>query len=86
MTILGVYKHDPLPKTYIDVTSVLELISWKLVDNTLILGGNISLNETIRIFQNVSKQNSKLLYLGKLADHIDLIANVPVRNVRNCFD
>ncbi|XP_049819047.1 uncharacterized protein LOC109599933 isoform X2 [Aethina tumida] len=80
-TARGVYKHDPLPKTYIDVTSVLELISWKLVDNTLILGGNISLNETIRIFQNVSKQNSKLLYLGKLADHIDLIANVPVRNI-----
>ncbi|XP_049819814.1 uncharacterized protein LOC109604513 isoform X2 [Aethina tumida] len=80
-TARGVYKHDPLPQTYLEVTSIKELTTWELVGNTLILGGNMSLNETLNIFNKVSTQNSKFKYLQKMARHIDLIANVPVRNV-----
>ncbi|CAH0550925.1 unnamed protein product [Brassicogethes aeneus] len=80
-TARGVYKNDPLPSTYIDITSVIELRSWKIQGPNLILGGNVTLNDAINIFQSISKQNTKFSYLSKLAKHIDLVANLPVRNI-----
>lgn len=79
---LGVYKHDPKPQTYIDICSIPELIIWNFENNTLVLGGNISLNRTLEIFREESIKNTNFLYLDKMADHIELMANVPVRNVR----
>lgn len=46
------------------------------------LGANMTLAETIKFFRKISTQNPLLYgYTGVLADHIELVANVPVRNV-----
>lgn len=42
----------------------------------------MSLTETMNLFYELAGKNPKFSYLKKLADHIDVIANVPVRNVR----
>nr|XP_023021560.1 indole-3-acetaldehyde oxidase-like [Leptinotarsa decemlineata] len=80
-TARGVYKNDPLPNTYIDVTGVVELINYSVDNNTLTLGGNISLTKAMDIFQEISSQKTQFSYLSVLRDHIDLIASVPVRNI-----
>lgn len=49
-------------------------------NNYLVLGGNTSLNMAIEIFQKYSTE-ARFKYLIQLAQHVDLIANVPVRNV-----
>jgi hypothetical protein len=48
---------------------------------TLTLGGNVSLNDCIKLFNSLSKKKSDYAYTAVLASHMDLIANVPVRNV-----
>lgn len=50
--------------------------------NLLVLGANMTLTKTIYLFNNLSTTNSEFAFLKKVAEHIDLIANVPVRNVR----
>ncbi|XP_074027296.1 uncharacterized protein isoform X2 [Leptinotarsa decemlineata] len=80
-TARGVYKHNGLPNIYIDVTSVLELITYSVDDDTLTLGGNLSLTKTMKIFKQISSQMKQFSYLSVLRDHIDLIASVPVRNI-----
>jgi xanthine dehydrogenase/oxidase len=67
-------------KVYIDVGDVAELKSLKTEPN-LVLGGNMSLTEAMATFNRISKENARYKYTKALADHIDLIANVPVRNV-----
>jgi hypothetical protein len=47
----------------------------------LILGANMSLTEAMALFYSISEDNPRYKYTRVLADHIDLIANVPVRNV-----
>nr|XP_018909624.1 PREDICTED: indole-3-acetaldehyde oxidase-like [Bemisia tabaci] len=66
---------------YIDINSVAELADWILQDNALILGANITLTKAMSIFESVSQKYPKFSYLRVFANHIDLIANVPVRNV-----
>lgn len=65
---------------YIDVGDVAELKSLKTEPN-LVLGGNMSLTEAMDTFYRISAENAGYKYTKVLADHIDLIANVPVRNV-----
>ena len=65
---------------YIDVGDVAELKSLTTEPN-LVLGGNMSLTEAMDTFNRISKENVRYKYTKALADHIDLIANVPVRNV-----
>ncbi|KAL3274970.1 hypothetical protein HHI36_019745 [Cryptolaemus montrouzieri] len=76
----GVYKL-PTPKHYIDIIEVKELISHEVNGDMLRLGGNMSLTNTMDLFNEMAKTNDKFAYLKTMADHIDLIANVPVRNV-----
>jgi len=66
-------------KVYIDVGDVAELKSLTTEPN-LVLGGNMSLTEAMDTFNRISKENARYKYTKVLADHIDLIANVPVRN------
>jgi xanthine dehydrogenase/oxidase len=68
------------PQIYIDVQDVPYLKSYS-TDPTLTLGGNMSLNDCLRLFKTVSKKKSNYTYTEVLARHIDLIASVPVRNV-----
>ncbi|XP_066250858.1 xanthine dehydrogenase/oxidase-like [Euwallacea similis] len=82
-TARGVYwlTEATTPEVYIDVTGVLELTTFMAQKDSLILGGNMSLTNTMEIFRNTSKKNSKFVYLDGLARHIDLVAHVPVRNI-----
>nr|XP_018909623.1 PREDICTED: xanthine dehydrogenase-like [Bemisia tabaci] len=66
---------------YIDINSVAELSDWILQDNALILGSNITLTKTMNIFERISQKYPRFSYLKVFADHIDLVANVPIRNV-----
>jgi xanthine dehydrogenase/oxidase len=68
------------PQIYIDVQDIPDLKSYS-TDATLTLGGNMSLNDCMKLFNTVSKKKSNYAYTEVLARHIDLIANVPVRNV-----
>jgi xanthine dehydrogenase/oxidase len=68
------------PQIYIDVQDIPELKSYS-TEPTLTLGGNVSLSDCIKLFNSLSKTNSSYAYTAVLARHIDLIANVPVRNV-----
>jgi hypothetical protein len=65
---------------YIDVGDVAELKSL-MTEPNLVLGGNMSLTEAMDTFYRISAENAGYKYTKALADHIDLIANVPVRNV-----
>lgn len=65
---------------FIDVTGVEALRSHSIGTAELVLGGNVSLTEAMEILTNASK-NHGFEYCKHLVHHIDLIANVPVRNV-----
>ncbi|GFG40150.1 hypothetical protein Cfor_02488, partial [Coptotermes formosanus] len=75
----GVYRVTEEIKVYIDVGDVAELKSLT-TEPSLILGGNMSLTEAMDTFYRISEENASYKYTKALADHIDLIANVPVRN------
>ncbi|XP_065224600.1 uncharacterized protein LOC135848592 [Planococcus citri] len=80
-TAQGAYRTEP-QDIYIDINGVYELHDYSLNSENLILGANISLNQTMKVMHEVASKNPKQFgYLKKLANHIDLIANVPVRNV-----
>ncbi|KAK9891885.1 hypothetical protein WA026_017370 [Henosepilachna vigintioctopunctata] len=79
-TAKGVY-NLPEPTTYIDVIDVKELISYEITTKMVTLGANMSLTSTLELFNRVAQMNSSFAHLKTMADHIDLIANVPVRNV-----
>lgn len=71
---------------FIDVHDVVELRSHSF-GNELVIGGNVSLNETMKILMEASTTTG-FEYCKDLANHIDLIANYPVRDVGlecNCY-
>ncbi|XP_044766830.1 indole-3-acetaldehyde oxidase-like [Coccinella septempunctata] len=76
----GVYKL-PTPSFYIDVIDVKELTKYELDEGTLKIGANCSLSHTMDLFNQISQLNKSFAYLKTIADHMDLIAHVPVRNV-----
>jgi xanthine dehydrogenase/oxidase len=75
-----VYRITKEPEIYIDVGHVAELKSHS-TEQKLTLGGNMSLTEAMNLFYSISGENKSYKYTKVLADHIDLIANLPVRNV-----
>lgn len=82
-TAHGVYRRNPDLQLFIDVNGVAELHEHRL-DATvgtgmLTLGANISLTETMAILQRAST-TAGFEYCAVVRKHIDLIANVPVRN------
>lgn len=72
-------------EVYIDIMDVAELRKYHVQGDFLILGANMTLTKAIELFNDLSTTNSKFGFLKKVADHIDLIANVPVRNVRQAY-
>lgn len=81
-TSQGIYPRTEPFDVYIDISKVTELINYTLINNQLTLGGNMNLNAVMACLRKVAAENKGFSYLSKLADHIDLVANVPVRNVR----
>ncbi|XP_058831229.1 uncharacterized protein LOC131689891 [Topomyia yanbarensis] len=78
-TAHGVYRRSEKLQVFIDINSVDELHSYSLGDE-LIVGGNVSLTEFMAILLDAANKNINFSYCKELAKHIDLIANVPVRN------
>lgn len=64
---------------FIDINDVDELRSHSL-GNELVIGANVNLTETMDILTKASTTPG-FEYCKELVQHIDLIANVPVRNV-----
>ncbi|KAJ3639854.1 hypothetical protein Zmor_003189 [Zophobas morio] len=80
-TAQGVYRsYKDTVDLYIDVTEVPELKDYKIQGDTCMVGGNITLTIAIEFFNEVAKSYPSFSYLKAVADHIDLVANVPVRN------
>lgn len=69
-------------EVYIDITEVAELMKYQAHNDVLILGANTTLTKAIDLFNSLSTTNAEFAFLKKVAEHIDLIANVPVRNVK----
>lgn len=65
---------------FIDITRVESLRTHSIGAEYVTLGGNISLTETMEVLKKASMR-SGFHYLKYFVEHIDLIANVPVRNV-----
>ncbi|XP_046679837.1 probable aldehyde oxidase 4 isoform X1 [Homalodisca vitripennis] len=80
-TAHGVYRVTSKIKHYINLNGVTELHSIENSGGTITLGASTSLTTAMEHFYKTSElQPQKFGYLKELADHIDLIANVPVRN------
>ncbi|KAF6204368.1 hypothetical protein GE061_002709 [Apolygus lucorum] len=77
----GVYRLDRDYEVLIDLNGIAELHSTSVTDNGVVLGANISLTEAMALFYKLAKDKpNQYSYMKVLGDHIDLIANVPVRN------
>ncbi|XP_049545874.1 xanthine dehydrogenase-like isoform X1 [Anopheles darlingi] len=79
-TAHGVYRRSNALQVFIDVNSVEELHTHKQDANGLAVGANVSLTEFMQILVTASNSNPSFAYCKELEKHIDLIANVPVRN------
>lgn len=75
----GVYRRSEDLRIFIDVNDVVELRSHS-IGNELVIGANVNLTETMDILSKAST-TPEFEYCKHLVKHIDLVANVPVRNV-----
>ncbi|XP_034488431.1 indole-3-acetaldehyde oxidase [Drosophila innubila] len=78
-TAHGVYRRSQDIKHFIDIRGVTELQQHSLDANQLKLGANLSISQTMDLLKSTSQQTG-FEYLKELWQHLDLIANVPVRN------
>lgn len=75
------YPQTSSPQHLIDINWVPDLHAHSITNDKLIIGANVSLTETVDILREAAKING-FKHCQDLARHIELIANVPVRNVR----
>jgi xanthine dehydrogenase/oxidase len=78
-TAHGVYRAGE-SDLRIDINDIPDLRYIVKTNESLTLGGNISLTMAMETFQKLSSEDG-FKYLQHLAHHIDLIASVPVRNI-----
>lgn len=79
-TAKGVYNTNTIPKIMIDISDVGDLKTFHINDN-LVLGGNMTLTDTMKVFKKVSKLNVMFRYTAQMYAHLDLVAHNSVRNV-----
>ncbi|KAG8313195.1 hypothetical protein J6590_006753 [Homalodisca vitripennis] len=79
-TAQGVYKDETTYQNLIDISCVPELKTFDVSSEQLTIGVNLSLSELILLLRSCSS-SSQFHYTAALADHIALVANLPVRNV-----
>lgn len=65
---------------FIDITPIQELYVVEQTADSLTLGGSVSISETIEAMRAASNLVG-FEYFQHLVDHLELVANVPVRNV-----
>ncbi|XP_023178817.2 probable aldehyde oxidase gad-3 [Drosophila hydei] len=78
-TAHGIYRRCMEIKAFIDLRALAELRGYSLANKVLTLGGNLSLTETMDICRKL-EQTTGFEYLAQVWQHLDWIANVPVRN------
>lgn len=66
----------------IDINDVKTLKDYYF-DQNLILGANITLDDTTTLFKEVANTRNEFQYLHEFAKHFELIAHIPVRKVSN---
>ncbi|CAG7828319.1 unnamed protein product [Allacma fusca] len=78
----GVFKNDGPYKGFIDIINVAELGA-ETVDSTgVTLGANVTLTHTLQFLKRIARsQMEGFSYALPMSQHINRIANVPVRNV-----
>lgn len=79
-TAHGIYRRDPNIQVFIDVTNVDELHSYDIDENEVVLGGNVSLTETMNILTQAATSEPGFEYCTEIVKHLDLVASVAVRN------
>lgn len=80
INFLGVYRRDSDIKVYIDVNNLAELHDIQINKN-VVVGANTTIAEAIKLFNKISSERYEFGYLKEIADHYELVANIPVRNV-----
>ncbi|CAG9767287.1 unnamed protein product [Ceutorhynchus assimilis] len=80
-TAKGVYKHKTVANVYVDIANIAELRHHKINENFLLLGANVTLADAMKTFRRLSMSKKEFEYLSRVADHIDLVATVPIRNI-----
>lgn len=81
-TAHGVYRRPENLQIFIDINRVPELHRNSISNEGLTIGGSVNLTEVMKILVDAGKQNTGYKYCEDIARHIDLVANVPVRNVK----
>lgn len=80
-TARGVYKLETRSAVYINILHIPTLQEHSITNDQLILGGNMCLTEVMEVFSRVSTERPGLSHLKIVTDHLQLVANIPVRNV-----
>lgn len=75
------YRREHDIKHFIDINGVSELHKISSRRNKLTIGANVSLSETMDVLKKVAADKFEFVYLKEIAKHLDLVANVGVRNV-----
>ncbi|KAG5332878.1 XDH dehydrogenase, partial [Acromyrmex heyeri] len=78
-TAEGVYRSS-IKDIYIDINYIPDLHNIEKTDSALVLGGGVTLTIALQTFQNYSNHIG-FKYLSQLAQYVEMIANVPVRNI-----
>ncbi|XP_064292368.1 uncharacterized protein LOC128674487 [Plodia interpunctella] len=76
----GVYHVTEYPHNVIDIFNVAEIKGY-ILDENLVLGAGMALNEMMEVFLKLSAENEDFTYLKQFYDHMDLVAHIPVRNI-----
>ncbi|KAG4066736.1 hypothetical protein HA402_012803 [Bradysia odoriphaga] len=79
-TAHGVYRRSEQVTVFIDIKSIRELHTISVNENSFVVGANVSLTELMETLQQAATKYDHYSYGKHLADHIDLVATVPVRN------
>ena len=77
----GIFKNEPEVTAYIDLNGIAELRSHAVTQESVVLGGGITLTQAIDLLRGASKLGG-YEYTEDLAKHWGRVANVAVRNVR----
>ncbi|XP_062550716.1 uncharacterized protein LOC134215576 [Armigeres subalbatus] len=79
-TAHGVYRRKDDLEVFIDVNDVAELHHSEIAEN-IIIGASNTLNQFILIMQQAVQKSNNFQYLRVVIEHVQKIANRPVRNM-----